>query len=97
MSKNDFGIWIEKYLKKHNINKFETFNIEVNGEKRTFSIKNIIEIIKMTSESEQEEIKKMIEKITNSNSNIKDYFMCLAASFCHTLEESSQEENEEAM
>ena len=97
MNRNDFCIWIEKYLKKHDINKLETFDIEVNGEKRTFSIKNIIEIIKMTSESEQKEIKKMLEKITDSNSNIEDYFMCLAAGFCYTFEESSQEENEEAM
>ena len=51
----------------------------------------------MTSESEQDEIKKMLEKITDLNSNIKDYFMCLAAGFCYTLENSSQEENEEAM
>lgn len=97
MNRNDFCIWIEKYLKKHGINKLETFDIEINGEKRTFSIENITEIIKMTSESEQDEIKKMLEKITDLNSNIKDYFMCLAAGFCYTLENSSQEENEEAM
>lgn len=95
MNKKEFSNWIEKYLREHSIDIHETFDIEVNGEKHTFSFKNVIEILKMTNENEQAEIKKMLEVISDSKSNIKDYFICLSIGFCHAVEQTI--EDEEAM
>lgn len=96
MNKNDFKKWIDDFIVKNNIDRFQTFEITTNGRKHIYTIENVIDYIKMISAEEQESIKRMLETIVNRKLNVVDYFQCLSVGIATTTDEL-YEENEEAM
>lgn len=95
--KMDFEIWIDKYLKEKNIDISEEFEIEHNKKKYTFSIRRVVDFIKLIDIKEQNHIKSMIETIDKTNGNIVDYFKCLSVAIINTYKAENIEENEETM
>ena len=95
--KKDFEIWIDKYLKEKNIDITEEFEVEHNKKKYTFSIRRVVDFIKLIDIKEQNHIKSMIETIDKTNGNIVDYFKCLSVAIINTYKVENIEENEETM
>lgn len=97
MQNKEFSKWLENYIKKNNVNKQETFKVQKDGKTYCLKIQDVMECIKLVDSKEQNEIKKMLEKLTGNKENIKDYFMYLAVGIAYTFEECDLDENEEAM
>lgn len=97
MQDKEFSKWLENYIEKNNIDKQEIFKIQRDGKIYCLKVQDIMECIKLVDDKEKSEIRKMLEKLTGSKENIKDYFMYLAVGIAFTLEESDLDEYEEAM
>ena len=97
MHSKKFNQWLDKFLKEKEIDLKEIFIIEKNGNKHIFKIENVIDMIKLASSQEKEEIKKMFLKLDYESKNIKNYIKHLGNALVDTYEKIENEENEEAM
>ena len=97
MKDKEFSVWLENYIKKNNVNKQEIFKVQRDGKTYCLKIQDVMDCIKLVDSKEQNEIKKMLEKLMGNKNNIKDYFMYLAVGIAYTFEECDLDENEEAM
>ncbi|MBP3595924.1 MAG: hypothetical protein J6J60_00770 [Clostridia bacterium] len=97
MQDKEFSKWLGNYIKKNNVNKQETFKVQRDGKTYCLKIQDVMDCIKLVDSKEQNEIKKMLEKLMGNKNNIKDYFMYLAVGIAYTFEECDLDENEEAM
>ena len=97
MQDKEFSKWLGNYIKKNNVNKQEIFKVQRDGKTYCLKIQDVMDCIKLVDSKEQNEIKKMLEKLMGNKNNIKDYFMYLAVGIAYTFEECDLDENEEAM
>jgi len=95
MKNEKFNKWIDRFLEEKNIDRYELFTIEKNGNKHIFEIGHIVDSIKVTSSEEQEEIKKSLIKIDFVNGDIRDYIKHLANALINTYSSFSKKEIEE--
>jgi len=95
MKNEKFNKWIDRFLEEKNIDRYELFTIEKNGNKHIFEIGHIVDSIKVTSSEEQEEIKKSLIKIDFVNGDIRDYIKHLANALVDTYSRAESEDIED--
>ena len=61
-----------------------------------FTVKQVMEFLKIIEPQEQQEIKKLLEELDEDKEEIKDYLTCLAVG-CINAIENVAEDSEEAM
>ncbi len=93
----EFDEWLEKYISKNKIEKFEVLKIIKNANDYYFTVSQVMEFLKIIEPQEQQAIKDTLERIDEDKEEIKDYFTCLAVGFINAMEDETIEENEEAM
>ena len=93
----EFDEWLEKYISKNKIEKFEVLKITKNANDYYFTVSQVMEFLKIIEPQEQQTIKDTLERIDEDKEEIKDYFTCLAVGFINAMEDETIEENEEAM
>lgn len=93
-SKEEFNVWIEKFLQEKGIDKYEVFTIKRGEQTHIFEIGHVIEMMKITTYQEQEAIREMLIKIDQLNENIRDYIKHLANALIDTYNNVKTEESE---
>jgi len=78
MKNRNFNNWIDTFLREKDIDKYETFTIERNGNQHIIEIGHVVEMIKVTDTQEQNAIKNMLVKIDFLNGDVRDYIKHLA-------------------
>ena len=91
-----FNEWLEKYIFKNKIDKLEVLKITEDSNDYYFTIKQVMEFLKIIEPQEQQEIKKLLEELDEDKEEIKDYLTCLAVG-CINAIENVAEDSEEAM
>lgn len=91
-----FNEWLEKYIFKNKIDKLEVLKITENSNDYYFTVKQVMEFLKIIEPQEQQEIKKLLEELDEDKEQIKDYLTCLAVG-CINAIENVAEDSEEAM
>ena len=95
--KKNFNEWLDKFINKNEIDKLEVLNITKNSNDYYFTVEQIMKFLGIIEPQEQQEIKKVLEKIDEDKEEIKDYFACLAVGFINAMESETIEDTEEAM
>lgn len=93
----EFEEWLEKYISRNKIEKFEVLKINKNANDYYFTVDQVVKFLEIIEPQEQQEIKKVLEKIDEDKEEIKDYFACLAVGFINAMESETIEDTEEAM
>ena len=88
--------WLEKYIFKNKIDKLEVLKITEDSNDYYFTVKQVMEFLKIIEPQEQQEIKKLLEELDEDKEEIKDYLTCLAVG-CINAIENVAEDSEEAM
>lgn len=91
-----FNEWLEKYIFKNKIDKLEVLKITEDSNDYYFTVKQVMEFLKIIEPQEQQEIKKLLEELDEDKEEIKDYLTCLAVGCINAMEDVA-EDNEEAM
>lgn len=91
-----FNEWLEKYIFKNKIDKLEVLKITEDSNDYYFTVKQVMEFLKIIEPQEQQEIKKLLEELDEDKEQIKDYLTCLAVG-CINAIENVAEDSEEAM
>ncbi len=91
-----FNEWLEKYIFKNKIDKLEVLKITEDSNDYYFTVKQVMEFLKIIEPQEQQEIKKLLEELDEDKEEIKDYLTCLAVG-CINAIENVAEDSEEAM
>lgn len=91
-----FNEWLEKYIFKNKIDKLEVLKITEDSNDYYFTVKQVMEFLKIIEPQEQQEIKKLLEELDEDKEKIKDYLTCLAVG-CINAIENVAEDSEEAM
>lgn len=91
-----FNEWLEKYIFKNKIDKLEVLKITEDSNDYYFTVKQVMEFLKIIEPQEQQEIKKLLEELDEDKEEIKDYLTCLAVG-CINATENVAEDSEEAM
>lgn len=91
-----FNEWLEKYIFKNKIDKLEVLKITEDSNDYYFTVKQVMEFLKIIEPQEQQEIKKLLEELDEDKEEIKDYLTCLAVG-CINAIENVTEDSEEAM
>ena len=91
-----FNEWLEKYIFKNKIDKLEVLKITEDSNDYYFTVKQVMEFLKIIGPQEQQEIKKLLEELDEDKEEIKDYLTCLAVG-CINAIENVAEDSEEAM
>ena len=91
-----FNEWLEKYIFKNKIDKLEVLKITEDSNDYYFTVKQVMEFLKIIEPQEQQEIKKLLEELDDDKEEIKDYLTCLAVG-CINAIENVAEDSEEAM
>lgn len=93
----EFDEWLEEYISKNKIEKFEVLKITKNVNDYYFTVSQVMEFLKIIEPQEQQAIKDTLERIDEDKEEIKDYFICLAVGFINAMEDEAIEDIEEAM
>lgn len=93
----EFDEWLEKYISKNKIEKFEVLKINKNANDYYFTIDQVMKFLEIIEPREQQEIKKVLEEINENREEIKDYLACLAVGFINVMESETIEDIEEAI
>lgn len=91
-----FNEWLEKYIFKNKIDKLEVLKITEDSNDYYFTVKQVMEFLKIIEPQEQQEIKKLLEELDEDKEEIKDYLTCIAVG-CINAIENVAEDSEEAM
>ena len=95
MKNEKFNKWIDRFIEEKNIDRYEMFTIEKNGNMHIFEFGHIIDIMKITSIKEQEEIKNNLIRIDFINGDVRGYLKHLANALINTYSIFSNKEIEE--
>lgn len=91
-----FNEWLEKYIFKNKIDKLEVLKITEDSNDYYFTVKQVMEFLKIIEPQEQQEIKKLLEELDEDKEEIKDYLTCLAVGCINAIENVAKD-SEEAM
>lgn len=91
-----FNEWLEKYIFKNKIDKLEVLKITEDSNDYYFTVKQVMEFLKIIEPQEQQEIKKLLEELGEDKEEIKDYLTCLAVGCINAIENVAKD-SEEAM
>lgn len=95
MANENFNNWIDRFLREKDIDRYEMFTIERNGNKHIFEIGHVVDTMKITSKQEQNAIKDMLVKIDFLNGDVRDYIKHLANALVDTYNRVDVEETED--
>lgn len=95
MKNERFNKWIDRFIEEKDIDRYETFTIEKNGNMHIFEFGHIIDTMKITSIEEQEEIKNNLIRIDFVNGDVRGYLKHLANALINTYSKLKKSEMEE--
>ena len=86
-----FNEWLEKYIFKNKIDKLEVLKITEDSNDYYFTVKQVMEFLKIIEPQEQQEIKKLLEELDEDKEEIKDYLTCLAVGCINAIENVAED------